>query len=132
MKTKENLVQIDDYEKYVGPEIIDRIRKKAQNLQDMHIAHVNSTYYGGGVAVLLGSLTLLMNSLGIKTGWRVIQGSPDFFSVTKKMHNALQGGDINLSDPLWITPIYTFNIIRRRIRMCSLLFWNLDTLSSEL
>lgn len=62
------------------------------------MAHVNSTYYGGGVAELLSSLTLLMNSVGIKTGWRVIQGAPDFFSVTKKMHNALQGGDINLTD----------------------------------
>jgi trehalose synthase len=78
--------------------MIERIHKKAQKLQDVHVAHVNSTYYGGGVAVLLGSLTLLMNSLGIKTGWRVIQGSPDFFSVTKKMHNALQGGEINLSN----------------------------------
>ena len=39
-----------------------------------------------------------MNSAGIKTGWRVIQGAPDFFSVTKKMHNALQGEEINLSD----------------------------------
>jgi trehalose synthase len=58
---------------------------------------VNSTYYGGGVAELLSSLTLLLNSLGIKTGWRVIQGSPDFFSITKKMHNALQGGKINLT-----------------------------------
>jgi trehalose synthase len=38
-----------------------------------------------------------MNSVGIKTGWRTIQGSPDFFSITKKMHNALQGGSINLS-----------------------------------
>ncbi|MGA8159098.1 MAG: glycosyltransferase, partial [Rhodoplanes sp.] len=27
-----------------------------------------------------------------------IQGRPDFFSITKKMHNALQGGEINLSD----------------------------------
>ena len=98
MKTEENLTRIEDYEKYIGPETIERIHKKAQKLQDVHVAHVNSTYYGGGVAVLLGSLTLLMNSLGIKTGWRVIQGSPDFFSVTKKMHNALQGGEINLSD----------------------------------
>jgi trehalose synthase len=64
----------------------------------MHLAHVNSTYYSGGVAELLSSLTLLMNNLGIKTGWRVIQGAPDFFSVTKKMHNALQGGEINLTD----------------------------------
>jgi len=49
------------------------------------------------VAEILSSLTLLMNSVGIKTGWRIIQGAPDFFSITKKMHNALQGADINLS-----------------------------------
>jgi trehalose synthase len=91
-------VQIEDYEPLVGPETVQRVMEKARPLQDVHVAHVNSTYYGGGVAELLGSLTLLMNSLGIKTGWRVIQGSPDFFSVTKKMHNALQGGQINLSE----------------------------------
>jgi len=49
------------------------------------------------VAELLTPLTLLMNSVGIKTGWRIIHGLPDFFSITKKMHNALQGGKINLS-----------------------------------
>ena len=43
-------------------------------------------------------MTLLMNSLGIKAEWRVIQGRPDFFNITKKMHNALQGADINLRD----------------------------------
>jgi trehalose synthase len=92
------ITQIDDYEKLVGSETIERIRKKAKGLQHLHVANVNSTYYGGGVAELLTSLTLLVNSLGIKTGWRVIQGAPDFFSITKKMHNALQGGEINLSD----------------------------------
>ncbi|WP_425349695.1 hypothetical protein [Pseudorhodoplanes sinuspersici] len=59
---------------------------------------MNSTYYRGGVAELLSSLTLLTNAAGIRTGWRVIQARPDFFSITKKMHNALQGGDINLTD----------------------------------
>jgi trehalose synthase len=39
-----------------------------------------------------------MNAAGIRTGWRVLQGRPDFFSVTKKMHNALQGAAINFSD----------------------------------
>lgn len=92
------IIQIDDYEQYVGKETIDRIREKARPLQNMHVAHVNSTYYGGGVAELLSSLTLLMDSVGIVTGWRVIQGSPDFFGVTKKIHNALQGADINLSE----------------------------------
>lgn len=92
------MVQIEDYEQFVGAETIERIKAKAQPLQELHVAHVNSTYYGGGVAERLSSLTLLMNSGGIKTGWRVIQGAPDFFSITKKMHNALQGGDINLSN----------------------------------
>lgn len=90
-------IQIEDYEQFVGTRIIERIRKKAKPFQDIHIANVNSTYYGGGVAELLSSLTLLMNSVGIRTGWRMIQGSPDFFSITKKMHNALQGGKINLT-----------------------------------
>jgi len=92
------LVQVEDYERFVGAEIIERVRKKAELLQELHLAHVSSTYYGGGVAEILSSLTLLMNSMGIKTGWRIIQGSPDFFSITKKMHNALQGGQINLSE----------------------------------
>jgi len=89
--------QVEDYQEFVGKEVVERVREKAEKLKPLHVAHVNSTYYGGGVAELLGSLTLLMNSVGIKTGWRVIQGSPDFFSVTKKFHNALQGGDVNLS-----------------------------------
>jgi len=91
------LVQLEDYKPLVGPRTIERIRKKAQSLQHLHAVHLNSTYYGGGVAELLTPLTLLMNSLGIKTDWRIIHGPPDFFSITKKMHNALQGGKINLS-----------------------------------
>jgi trehalose synthase len=91
------LVHIEDYQPLIGAEAVERILKKAKPLRDLHVVNVNSTYYGGGVAELLGSMTILMNSVGIKTGWRVIQGSPDFFSITKKMHNALQGGEINLT-----------------------------------
>jgi trehalose synthase len=98
MVRHQRITQIEDYEKLVGVETIERIQNKAKSLQHLHVANVNSTYYGGGVAELLTSFTLLMNSVGISAGWRVIQGAPDFFSITKKMHNALQGGEINLSD----------------------------------
>lgn len=93
-----DIVDMDDYERLIGAEKADGIRKKAHDLRDMHIVNINSTYYGGGVSQLLSSLAVLMNSLGIETGWRTIHGSPDFFSVTKKMHNALQGDEINWSD----------------------------------
>jgi trehalose synthase len=92
------LPTVENYEPLVGAETVERILRKASRLGDLHVVNVNSTYYGGGVAELLSSLTLLMNGAGIKTGWRVIQGRPDFFSITKKMHNALQGADINLTD----------------------------------
>lgn len=98
MNRHEKITTVEDYEKYIGSEAVDRILGKAEKLRGFHIANVNSTYYGGGVAELLSGLTLLFNGSGIKTGWRVIQGSPDYFSITKKMHNALQGGQINLSE----------------------------------
>jgi len=93
-----SLPSVEEYAPLIGAESVDRILGKARGLQDYHLVNVNSTYYGGGVAEILASLTLLLNTAGLKTGWRVIQGRPDFFSITKKMHNALQGSDINLSD----------------------------------
>ena len=91
------ITQIEDYGPLVGRERVERIREKARKFKDLRVANFNSTYYGGGVAEMISSLTLLMNSLGLRTEWRVIQGTADFFSITKKMHNALQGGKINLS-----------------------------------
>lgn len=92
------LPAVEDYEALVGGAAVQRILAKAERLRDLHVVNVNSTYYGGGVAEILSSLTLMMNAAGIRTGWRVIEGRPDFFTVTKKMHNALQGDGINLSD----------------------------------
>jgi trehalose synthase len=91
------VTEIEDYEALVGAEVVQRIRDEADKLKGLRVANFNSTYYGGGVAEIISSLTLLMNSLGLRTEWRVIQGTPDFFSITKKMHNALQGGEIDLS-----------------------------------
>lgn len=92
------MIRIEDYERYIGAEAIERILNKAKDFQGRHIANVSSTYYGGGVATKLSSLALLMNGIGIKTGWRIIQGNPDFFAITKNMHNALQGGQMDLTD----------------------------------
>jgi trehalose synthase len=97
VESKYRTVRIEDYQQFVGAEVIRRIKEKAKSVQNLHVVNVNSTFYGGGVAQLLSSLTLLLNSLEIKTGWRAIHGPPDFFSITKKMHNALQGAEINLT-----------------------------------
>ena len=89
---------IEAYRDVVGDEIIDRIHLKASKFTGKHIAHVNSTFQGGGVAEILNSLILLMNDLDIITEWRCIKGTQDFFGITKLFHNSIQGGKINLSD----------------------------------
>ncbi|NIV33912.1 MAG: glycosyl transferase family 1, partial [Anaerolineae bacterium] len=62
-----SLTTLEDYEPLVGSDTIERVRVKANQLDDLYVANINSTYYGGGVAELLSSLTLLMNDVGIKT-----------------------------------------------------------------
>jgi trehalose synthase len=64
----------------------------------MRVAHVSSTFYGGGVTELLTPLTLMMNAIGIETDWHLIQGTPNFFACTKKLHNALQGERLTLTE----------------------------------
>ncbi len=91
------LIKVEDYAPFIGDAAVERILSKAARLRGFHVTNINSTYYGGGVAELLSSLTLLMNGLGIRAGWRVLQGSPDFFGITKKMHNALQGMPLEFS-----------------------------------
>jgi len=98
MKKYSWLVSVEDYEPLIGAEAVERISRKAQRLRGLRVLNVSSTFYGGGVAEMLSSATLLARSAGIRADWRLIQGSPDFFSVTKKFHNALQGADINFTD----------------------------------
>ncbi len=89
---------LDNYREIVGDEVISGLYGKARTLYGKHFLQINSTYYGGGVAEILDSLVPLMNSVGIDADWRIIRGSPDLFTITKKFHNALQGDPINLTN----------------------------------
>ena len=91
------ITRVEDYEPLVGSEAAARILAKARELQGFHVTNINSTYYGGGVAELLSSFTLLLNELGLPAGWRALRGSPDFIGITKRMHNALQGMPFNFT-----------------------------------
>jgi trehalose synthase len=53
--------------------------------------NINSTAVGGGVAEMLPSLLAYARSIGIDTRWIVIEGDPDFFRVTKRVHHSLHG-----------------------------------------
>jgi trehalose synthase len=52
------LTQVEDYAPFIGAESVNRILEKAKGLQGLHVAHVNSTYYGGGGGDLVGFFLL--------------------------------------------------------------------------
>ena len=90
--------RLDDYIGIVDDSLIQEIRSRAEHLQDARIVQVNSTYMGGGVAEILSSLIPLLNDIGLRCGWRILHGTPDFFAITKKFHNGLQGEAVELSE----------------------------------
>src|SRR5438874_13559211 len=86
--------QLADYVGIVDADVVDRIVALAEPLRGARVLHLNATAYGGGVAELLATHVPLLRSVGIDADWQVMQGSDQFFGVTKMVHNALQGADL--------------------------------------
>ena len=83
--------RIADYEQIVGKNVIDELRLLAERLKGRVIQNINSTAVGGGVAEMLYSQVPFLNGLGIEDEWKVMRGTESFYSVTKTIHNLLQG-----------------------------------------
>ena len=60
--------------------------------------HINATAYGGGVAEILQNLIPLLRDAGVDAHWAVLDAPPAFYDITKKIHNALQGMKLDLSE----------------------------------
>lgn len=91
--------RLNDYRPILDDDKVDAMYQRAKDLAGLRVAHVNSTSFGGGVAEILQNFVPLMRDVGIDTHWYVIDGPPEFFTITKKMHNALQGNQaLHLSE----------------------------------
>jgi trehalose synthase len=88
---------IRSYASSAGDDVIDALVELAQPLQGARVLHVNATPYGGGVAEILRSEVPLLRDLGLLADWRLISGDTDFFAVTKRIHNGLQGASGELT-----------------------------------
>ena len=104
MKLREVTTGKKDFDLY--SEIIDfklheEIIKLADKFRGRRILHINSTEAGGGVAQLLKSVVPLTKDLGIDSHWYVVEAPIDFFVITKKLHNGLQGAKVRFSDQDW-------------------------------
>jgi trehalose synthase len=75
------------------------VARARQSMAGRVVWNVNSTAFGGGVAEMLRSLIAYSRAAGVDTRWVVMGGEPDFFRVTKRMHNNLHG-DLGDGGPL--------------------------------
>jgi len=92
--------KLEDYRSVVGDEVLEEIRALAKPLRGARVVHVNATAFGGGVAEILSTLVPLMRDVGLDAEWQVIEGSDEFFNVTKACHNGLQGMDIPFTEEM--------------------------------
>jgi trehalose synthase len=73
--------------------LLDLITHAARELHGRVIWNVNSTAKGGGVVEMLRPLLGYCRGAGVDARWVVIPGEPDFFVITKRIHNRLHGFD---------------------------------------
>ena len=87
-----------NYRPLVGDDMIDEIIALAGQMNGLRICQVNATAAGGGVAELLARMIPIYRALDINADWRLIFGDQEFFTVTKGLHNGLQGGDFRITE----------------------------------
>ena len=71
---------------------LERALDEGRRRLDGHVVwNVNSTAKGGGVVELLRPILGYARGAGVDARWIVIEGTPEFFAVTKRIHNRLHG-----------------------------------------
>jgi glycosyltransferase involved in cell wall biosynthesis len=93
--TVESDVTLEDYRQKTHPEDWARLTEWAKPFEGKTVAFFNPTMEGGGVAMMRPPLVHLLNQLGVKAHWYVMEpvkdpaeGNP--FVFTKQMHNISQ------------------------------------------
>jgi trehalose synthase len=83
------------FKSVLEPEPFERlaegIRRARELLDGRTVWNVSSTAKGGGVVELLLPLLGYAKGAEVDARWAVIKGNPDFFRVTKRIHNHLHG-----------------------------------------
>jgi trehalose synthase len=94
---------LEDFRESSGDDPVDRLLEVAQPFKGSRMVHLSSTAFGGGVAELLASQIALLQDLGIDADWQLVEGSEEFFAVTKLCHNALQGAGVPWTEAMEAT-----------------------------
>jgi len=71
--------------------LLEHVKQARARMTGRTFWNVNSTARGGGVAEMLPRLLAYARGAGVDARWMVLEGTPEFFRVTKRLHHALHG-----------------------------------------
>ena len=71
--------------------LISRVGELRARLAGRVVWNVSSTAVGGGVAEMIRTLLAYARGAAVDARWVVIDGTPEFFRITKRIHNAIHG-----------------------------------------
>jgi trehalose synthase len=109
---------LSQFEPLIGVERYGELRRAAaqarQSLEGTTVWNVSSTAAGGGVAEMLQVLVGYTLDANVDIRWLVISGDPEFFSITKRIHNRLHGvaggaGELSVDEAAHYRDITTAN-----------------------
>jgi trehalose synthase len=85
------------FREVLAPDRFEEFERRAEEARGLlagrSVWNVNSTSRGGGVVELLRPLLGYARGVGVDARWLVIDGSAEFYEVTKRIHNRLHGFD---------------------------------------
>src|SRR3712207_9286721 len=90
-----------DYTHLAGRPLSGEILELVEEVAGMRVLHLSATAFGGGVSEILYTLVPLMLDVGLEAEWQVMLGREEFYNVTQRLHNALQGNPDSLSEEEW-------------------------------
>ncbi len=89
------MLPLERYQVLLGAErleaVMERVAVLRAALSGRAVWNISSTAVGGGVAEMVRTLLAYARGAGVDARWAVIEGSPEFFRITKRLHNALHG-----------------------------------------
>ena len=75
----------------LGHQLMETAGRAKGLLEGRVVWNINTTATGGGVAEMLQTLLGYSRGAGVDTRWLVMAGDPEFFRLTKRMHNFFHG-----------------------------------------
>ncbi len=92
--------ELDEYRDVAPKGTVEFLYRLSDLVTGRSFLHVNSVRYGGGMAEILRRVVPMMKALGVDARWEVLAGDQEFFDITKRVANALQGQEEHLTEQM--------------------------------